>query len=131
MTTDPRQRLAEFVWGERRKRPGPGSYTSDESHAEVRMSVDVGDNFDDLVAYAKDQVRRILGPEPPKGDAPRPNPTPSPPSSRGQLVAGTAKCENCGKVLTPREVDYLNRNPRAIRWCYPCVKGGAAQGAPR
>lgn len=129
--TDPRERFKSFWWGRRRKRKLAGPYTSDEDHAEVQMSYDIGDNMDELVSFAKAEVAKMLGNDPAPGDAPRPNPTPSPPSSRGQLVAGTAKCENCGKVLTPREVDYLNRNPSAIRWCYPCVKGGAAQGAPR
>lgn len=170
--TDPRERFKSFWWGRRRKRKLAGPYTSDEDHAEVQMSYDIGDNMDELVAFAKAEVAKMLGNDPAPGGAPRPNPTPSSPTphvstaaapsanpaapgpatstmaasaraasptrsayapahSRGRLVAGTAKCENCGKVLTPREVDYLNRNPRAIRYCYPCIKGGAAQGAPR
>lgn len=165
--TDPRQRFKSFWWGRRRKRKLAGDYTSDEDHAEVQMSYDIGDNMDELVAFAKAEVAKMLGTDPAPGDSRRPNPTPysrtstvptaaappaspaapapatstmaasarpaSPtrsayaaPSSRGQLAAGIAKCGQCGIRLTPREVDYLNRNPRAIRYCYPCTRGGAA-----
>lgn len=162
--TDPRERFKSFWWGRRRKRKLAGDYTSDEDHAEVQMSYDVGDNMDELVAFAKAEVANMLGNDPAPGDVPRPTPTPSSPtstvptaaapsaraaapapatstmaasaraasptrsayaapSSRGQLVAGTAKCGQCGIMLTPREADFLNKHPQAIRYCYRCTRG--------